>query len=197
MHIVSGADGRQNALRAGAVAFLEKPVTKERLDEAFSELASFIERGVKRLLVVEDDDTQRQSIVELIGSEDDVEIIAVASSEEAAALLEETRFDCMVLDLKLPQKTGFALLEQVKKDERFRDLPVIVYTGKELTRREETSLKRYADSIIVKDARSPERLLDETVALPAPRRGAAAGVRSASCSSSCTARRRSSRASAC
>jgi HAMP domain-containing protein/CheY-like chemotaxis protein len=162
VHIVSGADGRQNALRAGAVAFLEKPATKERLDEAFSEIASFIDRGVKRLLVVEDDPTQRDSIVELIGSEDDVEITAVGSSEEAASHLEQTHFDCMVLDLKLPKKTGFALLEQVKKDDRFRDLPIIVYTGKELTRTEETNLKRYADSIIVKDASSPERLLAET-----------------------------------
>jgi HAMP domain-containing protein/CheY-like chemotaxis protein len=162
VHIVSGADGRQNALRAGAVAFLEKPATKERLDETFAEIASFIDRGVARLLVVEDDKAQRDSIVELIGSEDDVEITAVGSSEEATAKLDETRFDCMVLDLKLPQKTGFALLEQVKKDERFRDLPIIVYTGKELTRREETSLKRYAETIIVKDASSPERLLAET-----------------------------------
>jgi CheY-like chemotaxis protein len=86
----------------------------------------------------------------------------VGSSEEAASQLEQTHFDCMVLDLKLPKKTGFALLEQVKTDERFRSLPIIVYTGKELTRREETSLKRYADSIIVKDASSPERLLAET-----------------------------------
>jgi CheY-like chemotaxis protein len=162
VHIVSGADGRQTALRAGAVAFLEKPATKEQLDETFAEIASFIERGVKRLLVVEDDETQRDSIVELIGGEDDVEITAVGSSEEALARLDETHFDCIVLDLKLPQKTGFALLEQVKKDERFRDVPIIVYTGKELTRREETTLKRYAESIIVKDASSPERLLAET-----------------------------------
>jgi HAMP domain-containing protein/signal transduction histidine kinase/CheY-like chemotaxis protein len=162
VHIVSGTDGRQNALRAGAVAFMEKPATKERLDEAFAEIASFIERGVKRLLVVEDDETQRDSIVELIGSEDDVEITAVGSSEEALAKLDETHFDCVVLDLKLPQKTGFALLEQVKKDARFHDVPIIIYTGKELTRREETTLKRYAQSIIVKDASSPERLLAET-----------------------------------
>jgi CheY-like chemotaxis protein/signal transduction histidine kinase/HAMP domain-containing protein len=162
VHIVSAADGRQRALRAGAVAFLEKPATKEQLEETFSGLASFIERGVKRLLVVEDDETQRSSIVELIGPGEDVEISAVGSSAEAVAALEQRDYDCMVLDLKLPDRSGFSLLEEVKKDPRFRDLPIIVYTGKELTKREETRLRRYAETIIVKDVRSPERLLDET-----------------------------------
>jgi CheY-like chemotaxis protein len=111
--------------------------------------------------VVEDDSQQRQAIVELVGS-DDVEITAVGSSEEALRELEQRRFDCMVLDLKLPKMTGFALLEEVKKHEQHRDLPVIVYTSKDLTRREETKLKRYAETVIVKDVRSPERLLDET-----------------------------------
>jgi CheY-like chemotaxis protein len=89
-------------------------------------------------------------------------VTAVGSTDEALAQLRERRFDCMVLDLKLPQTSGFKLLEQLKKDERHSRLPVIVYTGKELTRREETRLKKYAETIIVKDARSPERLLDET-----------------------------------
>jgi CheY-like chemotaxis protein len=100
--------------------------------------------------------------VELVGGGDDVEVVAVASSEEALGELESRYFDCMVLDLKLPSMTGFSLLEQVKKDERFRNLPIIIYTGKELTRREETKLRKYAETIIVKDASSPERLLDET-----------------------------------
>jgi CheY-like chemotaxis protein len=89
-------------------------------------------------------------------------VTAVESSEAALAELERAQYDCMVLDLKLPKTTGFDLLEQVKRDERFRDLPIIVYTGKELTRREETKLRRYAETIVVKDASSPERLLDET-----------------------------------
>jgi len=165
VHIVSAADGngsRANALRAGAVAFLEKPLEKERLEQAFSGIAEFIDRGVRNLLVVEDDDDQRNSIVELVGGGDDVDVTAVGSSEEALQRLEEKTFDCMVLDLKLPDTTGFKLLEQLKKDARFSTLPVIVYTGQELTRREETRLKKYAETIIVKDARSPERLLDET-----------------------------------
>jgi CheY-like chemotaxis protein/HAMP domain-containing protein len=162
VHIVSGGDGRQNALRAGAVAFLEKPVSKQTLDEAFGEIATFIERSVRHLLVVEDDETQRAAVVELIGGGDDVEITAVGSSEEALEALDAQQIDCMVLDLKLPKMTGFALLEKVKTDERYASLPIIIYTGKELTRKEETRLKRYAQTIIVKDVSSPERLLDET-----------------------------------
>src|SRR5439155_17499346 len=92
----------------------------------------------------------------------DVEIVGVGSSEEALELIEQRQFDCMVLDLKLPKMRGFALLEKVKSDDHYRTLPVIVYTGRELTRREETRLKKYAETIIVKDVRSPERLLDET-----------------------------------
>jgi len=107
-------------------------------------------------------DRERDSVIQLIGADEDVAITGASSSEEALAALEEQRFDCMVLDLKLPKMTGFALLEKVKADERWRALPVIIYTGKDLTRREEIRLKKYAETIIVKDVRSPERLLDET-----------------------------------
>jgi CheY-like chemotaxis protein len=162
VHIVSGADGRQKALKAGAVAFVEKPISKEGLDEAFGDIESFIARDAKNLLVVEDDEQQRASLVELIGGGEDVQVTAVGSSEEALEALERTRFDCMVIDLKLPQMGGFELLERLKEDERFSSIPVIVYTGKELTRREETKLKQFSDAIVVKDASSPERLLDET-----------------------------------
>ena len=163
VHIISGGDQRQSALSAGAVAYLQKPVSPDDLSQAVSELMRFVETAVRRVLVVEDDDRERSSIMELVGGDDQgVEVVGVGSSEEAMAALDEQRFDCMVLDLKLPRTSGFALLEQLKADERFSQLPVIVYTGKELTRREETRLKKYAETIIVKDVRSPERLLDET-----------------------------------
>jgi HAMP domain-containing protein/CheY-like chemotaxis protein/GAF domain-containing protein len=162
VHIVSAGDGRQNALKAGAVAFLEKPISKEGLEDTFGEIRNFIDRGLKRLLVVEDDEGQRQAVVELIGGDEDVEVTAVGTGEAALDVLGRERFDCIVLDLKLPDMGGFALLETLKEDEQNSSIPVIVYTGKELTRREETKLKKFAESIVVKDASSPERLLDET-----------------------------------
>ncbi len=163
VHIVSAAEEMQPALMAGAAAVLQKPASAEALGEVFGQIESFINRDVRRLLVVDDDEAQRQAIVELVGGDGDIEIVTVGSSEEALAALDsEAPFDCMVLDLKLPKMTGFALLEKVKTDEQSHNLPVIVYTGKELTRREETKLRRYAETIVVKDARSPERLLDET-----------------------------------
>jgi HAMP domain-containing protein/CheY-like chemotaxis protein/GAF domain-containing protein len=162
VHIVSAGDGRQNALKAGAVAFVEKPISKEVLEETFGEIRSFIDRELKRVLVIEDDDAQRNAVIELIGGGDDVEVSAAGSGEEALEALELQRYDCMVLDLKLPEMGGFALLEKLKEDPRYSSIPVIVYTGKELTRREETKLKKFAESIVVKDASSPERLLDET-----------------------------------
>jgi len=165
VHIVSGVldeERSQVALRAGAVAVLSKPVEKEQLEHAFARISEFVARGVRSLLVVDDDEAERRAIMELVGPGEDVEIVAVGTSEEALEQLEQRHFDCMVLDLKLPDTTGFKLLEQLKKEDRFARLPVIVYTGQELTRREETRLKKYAETIIVKDARSPERLLDET-----------------------------------
>jgi CheY-like chemotaxis protein len=144
------------------VAFLEKPISREGLAEAFGEIKSFIDRNVKRLLVVEDDEDQRNAVVELIGGGEDVEVVAVGSSEEALEALSLQRYDCMVLDLKLPEMGGFDLLEKIKEEEKLSSIPVIVYTGKELTRRDETELRKFADTIVVKDASSPERLLDET-----------------------------------
>ena len=161
VHIVSGTDRRRDGLRLGALGYAQKPVSKEALDEGFSSLLSFISRKAKSLLIVEDDDVQRSSIVELIGN-GDVTSTAVGSAEEALRLLSEQHFDCMVLDLGLPGQSGFQLLEQVKTQESLRNLPVIVYTGRELSQADETKLRKYAESIILKDVRSPERLLDET-----------------------------------
>ncbi|MDB4871548.1 MAG: ATP-binding region ATPase domain protein, partial [Gemmatimonadales bacterium] len=163
VHIISGMEEKREGLKAGAIAFLAKPVSKEGLDAAFARISSFIDTVPKNLLVVEDNETQRQSIVELI-AHDDVEITAVASAEEARSRLQEKHFDCMVLDLGLTSggMSGFDLLEKVKSDPDNHDLPIIIYTGKDLSPEDETKIKKYAETIIVKDVKSPERLLDET-----------------------------------
>ena len=161
VHAISDADLEREVRAAGAVGYLTKPVSRKALADAFDALASFLERRRKAVLVVEDSDTERQGLIELIGG-GDVDAVGVGSREEALAELKKQHFDCMVLDLKLPDGSGFQLLESIKRAKRFRNLPVIVHTAKELTSREETRLKRFAETIVVKDVRSPERLLDET-----------------------------------
>jgi HAMP domain-containing protein/CheY-like chemotaxis protein/signal transduction histidine kinase len=164
VHIISGVEEKREGLKAGAIAFLAKPVSKEALDAAFARISAFIDTVPKSLLVVEDNEAQRQSIVELIEHED-VDISAVGSPEEALAKLHEKHFDCMVLDLGLragSDMSGFDLLEKVKSDPDNHDLPIIIYTGKDLSPEDETKIKKYAETIIVKDVKSPERLLDET-----------------------------------
>jgi hypothetical protein len=161
VHIISVEENWQRGLRLGALDFLVKPATKETLSDALTTLHEFVDRPVKRLLVVEDDVVAQQSIVELIGN-GDVETTTVGSGEEALARLQSERYDCMVLDLGLPDMTGFQLITRVKSEIGLRKLPTIVYTGKQLTRREEAELRRLAESVVIKDAGSPERLLDET-----------------------------------
>ncbi|HYC33837.1 MAG TPA: response regulator, partial [Gemmatimonadales bacterium] len=161
VHIISVEENWQRGLRLGAIDFLTKPATKESLSDALTTLHEFVDRPVKRLLVVEDDEVARQSIVELIGN-GDVQTTTVATGAEALEALQRQRFDCMVLDLGLPDMTGFQLITRVKSEIGLRKLPTIVYTGKQLTRREDAELRRLAESVVIKDAGSPERLLDET-----------------------------------
>jgi len=161
VYTISDADVERDVRAAGAVGFLPKPVSQEALAGAFEGLASFLERRKKAVLVVEDSEDEREALIELIGG-GDIDMVGVGSREHALKELKKRHFDCMVLDLKLPDGSGFQLLESIKRAKRYRGLPVIVHTGKELTRREETRLKRFAETIVVKDARSPERLLDET-----------------------------------
>jgi HAMP domain-containing protein/CheY-like chemotaxis protein/GAF domain-containing protein len=163
VHIISGMEKKGEGLKAGAIAYLTKPVSKEALDTAFARISTFIDTVPKNLLVVEDNEAQRQSIVELI-AHDDVDIVAVGSATEALGRLHEKHFDCMVLDLGLQKgdMTGFDLLEKVKSDPDNHDLPIIIYTGRDLSQEDETKIKKYAETIIVKDVKSPERLLDET-----------------------------------
>ena len=160
VHIISASEEeRGRGLRLGALAVLQKPVTREALGEALGRVKGFIERPVKNLLVVEDDQRQRDSIVSLIGN-GDVKTTPVGSGQEALAAMQERYFDCVVLDLGLPDMTGLELIESMKR--QGHTPPIIVYTGKELTEEEETVLKRVTDAIIIKSVKSPEQLLDET-----------------------------------
>ncbi|QCT04255.1 multi-sensor hybrid histidine kinase [Paenibacillus algicola] len=161
VHVISVIDEVKQGLMMGAIAYLKKPSTREALEGAFSHIEAYAEKTMKQLLIVEDDDIQRLSIIELI-DHDDVTITAVASGTEALEKLQQQRFDCMVLDLMLTDMDGFELLDKIREDEKLVDLPIIIYTGKELDTKEETRLRKYAESIIIKDVKSPERLLDET-----------------------------------
>jgi len=159
VHIISVTEEKQRGLKMGAIAFENKPVTPEALRETVRNIENFVQRGVKSLLVIEDDKVAQKSIVELIGDAD-VETIAVGTAEEAMGQLRNKHYDCVVLDLGLPDMNGFDLMERIKRE--IGDVPIIIYTGKDLSPREETELRRLAETIIVKDVRSLERLLDET-----------------------------------
>jgi hypothetical protein len=161
VYMISVTDEPERSLQHGALGFLHKPADKEALTGVLSTVKSFIERQVKNLLVVEDDEVQRRSIVELIGN-GDVNITAVATGQEALDALADRHFDCMVLDLLLPDVNGLEVIQRIKKQPTLRSLPIVVYTGKDLSRKEETQLKRLSQTVILKDVKSPERLLDET-----------------------------------
>ncbi|MYN26688.1 hybrid sensor histidine kinase/response regulator [Duganella levis] len=161
VHVMSSLRERERALRLGAISYLNKPVSKEALQEEFTRIQKFLLGGKRSLLVVDDEPAQRDSIVALIGDAD-IHIMAVETGQAALDALREQHFDCMVLDLTLPDISGFDLLDIIGKNESLRDLPVVINTAKDLNRKEVAKLKRYAKTIVIKDARSPERLLDET-----------------------------------
>jgi len=160
VHVVSASDHNQAAMQMGAIGYATKPTSREQLQEVFAKLEAKFTQKMKRILLVEDDERQRESVMRLIG-DDDVQITAVALGEEALALLRTTIFDCMIIDLKLPDIQGHELLQRMSREELCSFPPVIVYTGRNLSRDEETELMKYSRSIIIKGARSPERLLDE------------------------------------
>jgi len=148
-------------LAHGAFSYLVKPVTTEVLEQCFDRIKSFVAPHQKRLLVVEDNDVERESVVELLGH-DDLEIVTAGTGQEALQNLLDRPFDCCVLDLRLPDMSGFDLLERVQSEPTLREVPIVVFTGKDLSADEETRLKTVAKSIVLKNAESPERLFDET-----------------------------------
>jgi CheY-like chemotaxis protein/signal transduction histidine kinase/CHASE3 domain sensor protein len=160
VHVISVADFSQEAISLGAVGYALKPVKREQLMVAFEKLQTKLEQGVRRVLVVEDDERQRDSIYQLLSTEG-VEISGVATATEALERLRQTTFDCLVLDLSLPDLSGYEMLERMANTDEVSFPPVIVYTGRSLARDEEQRLRRFSRSIIIKDVRSPERLLDE------------------------------------
>ena len=160
VHVVSSQDNGGEALHLGAIGYALKPASREQLEDVFLKLKEKSSQKVKRVLLVEDDERQRDSMVKLI-ADSDVEIAAVGSGEEALDLLRTRIFDCMIIDLKLPDMQGSELLKRMSLEELCSFPPVIVYTGRNLTRDEEAELLKYSRSIIIKGARSPERLLDE------------------------------------
>jgi signal transduction histidine kinase/CheY-like chemotaxis protein/CHASE3 domain sensor protein len=160
VHVASVTDFTREALELGAVGYALKPVQREQLVAAFERLEAKLSQSMRRVLVVEDDARQRESIRQLLLN-GDVEIRGVETAVQALAELKRTTFDCMVMDLNLPDLTGYELLEKMAAHEDVSFPPVIVYTGRSLTRDEEQRLRRFSRSIIIKDARSPERLLDE------------------------------------
>jgi len=160
VHVVSASDRIETAMHMGAVGYAIKPTTRDELREAFTRLEAKFAAGIKRVLLVEDDALQRDSIAKLIGDVD-VEITAVEMGSQALELLRNEVYDCMVIDLKLPDMEGGELLERMASEDICSFPPVIVYTGRSLSRDEEATLLKYSRSIIIKGARSPERLLDE------------------------------------
>ncbi len=161
VHIMSAEDEAAEAYSRGAVSYLTKPISSDQLTQTLTDIEQFISGSVKALLLLEDDPDLRQHVKQLLSGRE-VSIAESASGQQALAMLRAQPFDCLILDLTLPDISGFEVIEAIHTDEAIYKCPIIVYTGRALTREETTRLDQYADSVIIKGARSPERLLDET-----------------------------------
>ncbi len=161
VHIMSAFDNTRQGLEKGAVGYLTKPISQDDLKQALGRIEDILTSDVKELLVVEDNTELRKSILKLLTTHD-INAVAVGTGNEAIGLLKKKRFDCMILDLGLPDISGFELLDRINSDNTVETTPVIIYTGRELSREENEKLERYASSIVLKSAVSMERLLDET-----------------------------------
>jgi HAMP domain-containing protein/CheY-like chemotaxis protein/signal transduction histidine kinase len=161
VQILTLDEDRQHGLSRGAFAFVQKPTTPDELHNAFARIKEYASPHLKRLLVVEDNPGEQLSIRELLGH-NDIQVTIASTGEEALAVIAEQPFDCMVLDLRLPDMTGFDVLERLRDTPSLVDLPVVVFTGKDLSPEEDARLHTLARSVVVKGVESPERLLDET-----------------------------------
>ena len=161
VQIVSLDEDRQNGLARGAFSFLVKPASTQALRAALTRVKEYAAPRSRKLLVVEDNPAEQMSITELLGH-DDVEIATAGTGREALEALRGSAYDCAVLDLRLPDMSGFDVLEHIRDDEKLGDLPVVVFTGRELSAEEDARLHMLARSVVVKGVESPERLLDET-----------------------------------
>jgi len=161
VQILTMDEDRQHGLSRGAFSFVTKPTTREGLNTAFSRIKEYSSPRLKRLLVVEDNPAEQLSIRELLGYHD-IQVSVAATGAEALAAITEEPFDCMVLDLRLPDMSGFEVLERLRDTPSLNDLPVVVFTGKDLSSEEDARLHSLARSVVVKGVESPERLLDET-----------------------------------
>jgi CheY-like chemotaxis protein len=159
--MISVVEDRQHGLSQGAFSYLVKPATTAELEGALDRLKTYAKPHTKKLLVVEDNEYERQGIIELL-QHDDIEITTAATGGEALHMLFESSFDCCVVDLRLPDMSGLDLLERVQSEQKLRDVPIVVFTGKELMPEEEDRLRSLSSSVVLKDVQSPERLFDET-----------------------------------
>jgi CheY-like chemotaxis protein len=161
VHIVSIVDELPRQKRMGAMKHLQKPVTREQVSESFDSIKKFVDSAIKRLLIVEDDEVQRKSIAELVG-DNDIEMVMLGSGADALKTLAEQSFDCVVIDLGLPDMNGVELIEKIRRELKLTELPIIVYTGRDLSPKESAELNKLAEAVIVKDVSSIDKLLDET-----------------------------------
>ena len=160
VHMMSAMEETIDAFQKGAIGYLMKPVSKDQLDKAFNKMESFYAKDIKDLLIVEDNESMQKAIITLLG-EDKLKITAVGLGKKAIEKIKKNKFDCIVLDLSLPDITGFEVLKELEKL-KVTIPPVIIYTGKDITKEEEFELNKYTSSVIIKGVKSEERLLDET-----------------------------------
>ncbi len=160
VHCFSGHDESAKALRMGAIAYYKKPATLDQIKDAFTRIEERTQQGIRRLLVVEDNSVQHSAIHALF-DESQVDVTVCTTGQEALDNLKREAFDCIVLDLSLPDIDGYSLLETIHEDDSYPNIPVIVYTARDLTREQESRLRKYADRIILKTDQSSERLLSE------------------------------------